>query len=276
MQKEDFFTQIGQFRRSSVGKVPPLKASYDLLNNVIELLFPILSRKECNSLDKEFEGVTKQVTQLLQTINYEKNQAQLLALQFIDSFPAIYDLLIKDATAIYEGDPAAESIEEVMVSYPGFYAVCIYRIAHELYKQNVPVLPRLFTEYGHKQTGIDIHPGAQIGESFCIDHGTGIVIGETTVIGNHVKIYQGVTLGALSVTKDKAGKKRHPTINDSVTIYSGTTILGGKTIIGHDTIIGGNVWLTESVEPYSIVLNKSEVYVKNKNPEYDHIIDFVI
>jgi serine O-acetyltransferase len=184
--------------------------------------------------------------------------------------------LLKDAEAIYNGDPAAESIEEVIVSYPGFYAICVYRISHELYKLNIPILPRLFSEYAHKKTGIDIHAGAKIEESFCIDHGTGIVIGETTIIGKHVKIYQGVTLGALSVTKDKAGKKRHPSIENNVTIYAGSTILGGKTTIGANSIIGGNAWLTESVEPYSVVLNKSEVYVKNKNPEYESVIDFVI
>ncbi|HAN00311.1 MAG TPA: serine acetyltransferase [Marinilabiliales bacterium] len=276
MNNKEFFNQIGQFRRSSVGKVPPLRASYRLLNDIVEFLFPILSKRDCPSVEQEFESIHEQTIRLLQSISYEKEQTVIVADQFIGSFPKIYDLLIKDATAIYEGDPAAEAIEEVIVSYPGFYAICIYRIAHELYQLNIPVLPRLFSEYGHKHTGIDIHPGAQIGEAFCIDHGTGVVIGETTQIGNHVKMYQGVTLGALSVSKEKAGKKRHPTIEDNVTIYSGTTILGGKTVVGHHSIIGGNVWLTDSVEPYSIVLNKSEIFVKNKNPEYDTVIDFVI
>lgn len=276
MNKESFLSQIGQFRKSAVGKVPSVKNSHLLLRNIISLLFPILSKKDKVDLETELNNIEILANCLLQSINYTDIQAKELTSKIIDSFEEIYKLLLKDAQAIYEGDPAAETIEEVIVSYPGFYAITIYRIAHVLYDLNIPVLPRLFAEYAHKETGIDIHPGARIGESFCIDHGTGIVIGETSEIGKRVKIYQGVTLGALSVSKEKAGTKRHPTIGDDVTIYSGTTILGGKTRIEHHSIIGGNVWLTASVEPYSIVLNKSEIYVKNKNPEYDQVIDFVI
>lgn len=276
MNKESFFKQIGQFRRNAAGKVPSVKNSQLLLRSVISLLFPILSKKDKIDLEADLNHIEIQLSCLLQSINYTDVQANELTQAFIDRFEAVYHLLIKDAEAIYKGDPAAESIEEVIVSYPGFFAITIHRIAHELYKLNIPVLPRLFSEYGHKETGIDIHPGASIGESFCIDHGTGVVIGETTEIGSQVKIYQGVTLGALSVNKEKAGSKRHPTIRDHVTIYSGTTILGGKTVIGNHSVIGGNVWLTHSVEDYSIVLNKNEVYVKNKNPEYDQVIDFVI
>jgi serine O-acetyltransferase len=276
MNKESFFKQIGQFRRNAAGKVPSVKNSQLLLRSVISLLFPILSKKDKIDLEADLNHIEIQLSCLLQSISYTDVQANELTQAFIDRFETVYHLLIKDAEAIYKGDPAAESIEEVIVSYPGFFAITIHRIAHELYKLNIPVLPRLFSEYGHKETGIDIHPGASIGESFCIDHGTGIVIGETTEIGKHVKIYQGVTLGALSVSKEKAGSKRHPTIRDYVTIYSGTTILGGKTVIGNHSVIGGNVWLTHSVEDYSIVLNKNEVYVKNKNPEYDQVIDFVI
>ncbi|MGE4290005.1 MAG: serine O-acetyltransferase [Salinivirgaceae bacterium] len=276
MNKESFFKQIGQFRRNAVGKVPSVKNSQLLLRSVISLLFPILSKKDKIDLESDLNHIEIQLSCLLQSISYTDVQANELTQAFIDRFEAVYQLLIKDAEAIYKGDPAAESIEEVIVSYPGFFAITIHRIAHELYKLNIPVLPRLFSEYGHKETGIDIHPGASIGASFCIDHGTGVVIGETTEIGKQVKIYQGVTLGALSVNKDKAGSKRHPTIGDHVTIYSGTTILGGKTVVGNHSVIGGNVWLTHSVEDYSIVLNKNEVYVKNKNPEYDQVIDFVI
>jgi serine O-acetyltransferase len=276
MNKESFFKQIGQFRRNAAGKVPSVKNSQLLLRSIISLLFPILSKKDKIDLEADLNHIEIQLSCLLQSISYTDVQANELTQAFIDRFESVYQLLIKDAEAIYKGDPAAESIEEVIVSYPGFFAIVIHRIAHELYKLKIPVLPRLFSEYGHKETGIDIHPGASIGESFCIDHGTGVVIGETTQIGKQVKIYQGVTLGALSVHKEKAGSKRHPTILDHVTIYSGTTILGGKTIIGSHSVIGGNVWLTHSVEDYSIVLNKNEIYVKNKNPEYDQVIDFVI
>ena len=184
---------------------------------------------------------------------------------FLERLPAVKALLMKDVTALYEGDPAAKSREEILLCYPGFYAITIYRLAHELYRLNVPLIPRIMTEYAHEKTGIDIHAGATIGEYFFIDHGTGIVVGETTVIGDSVKLYQGVTLGALSTRGGQKlrGKRRHPTIEDNVTIYAGATILGGKTTVGHDSVIGGNVWLTDCVEPFSIVLNKSNVYVKN-------------
>ena len=276
MNKESFLKQIGQFRNNAKGKVPKVKQSYELLKSITELLFPILSKDDELNIPDKFDSICQQTTSILQSINYSKDKAELTCTKFIDSFENIYTSLLNDAQAIYEGDPAAESIEEVIISYPGFYAICVYRIANELQKLNIPILPRLFSEYAHKKTGIDIHPGAKIGKSFCIDHGTGIVIGETTIIGNNVKIYQGVTLGALSVTKEKAGKKRHPNIENNVTIYAGSTILGGKTTIGNNSIIGGNAWLTNSIEPHSMVLNKSEVYVKNKNPEYDNVIDFVI
>jgi len=163
-----------------------------------------------------------------------------------------------------------------MAAYPGFYATAVHRLSHWLTLQKVPVLPRLFSEYAHSKTGIDIHPGATIGESFSIDHGTGVVIGETTVIGKNVKIYQGVTLGALSVNKELATQKRHPTIEDNVVIYSGATILGGETIIGRDSIIGGNVWLTNSVPSNSVVYHKSEIGVKDILPSNNSATNFVI
>jgi len=208
------------------------------------------------------------------TINHEKQAATHTA-QFMDTLPSIYQLLRKDAEAIYAFDPAAHSIMEVMAAYPGFYAITIHRIAHQLWLQQLPFLPRLLAEIAHSETGIDIHPGATIGGAFAIDHGTGIVIGETSVIGNNVKIYQGVTLGAINVSKEYAQTKRHPTIEDNVVIYSGATILGGDTIIGHDSIIGGNVWLTASILPNSVVYHKSEVKVKGKDP-FDEPINFVI
>ena len=187
----------------------------------------------------------------------------------------MYEALLKDAEAILQFDPAAESIEEVLVAYPGFYATAVYRLSNILWRHGVKILPRVFAEYAHSKTGIDIHPGATIGSSFFIDHGTGVVIGESAVIGNHVKIYQGVTLGALSVNKDQAKSKRHPTIEDNVVIYSGATILGGDTVIGENSVIGGNVWLTNSVLPQSIVYHKSEISIRDKNP-LPEVLNFVI
>ena len=169
------------------------------------------------------------------------------AIALIEEIPEIRRKIQLDTTATLNGDPAAKSNEEVVLSYPGLEAILVYRIAHFLYKSGVPIIPRIMSEHVHGKTGIDIHPGATIGESFFIDHGTGVVIGETCLIGNNVKIYQGVTLGALSVKKNLQNKKRHPTIEDDVTIYANATILGGETIIGHGSIIGGNTWVTESV-----------------------------
>jgi serine O-acetyltransferase len=168
---------------------------------------------------------------------------------FLEALPKIRNTLFTDLDATFEGDPAAKSKEEIVFCYPGFYAIMVYRVAHLLYELGVPFIPRMMAEYAHGKTGIDINPGATIGEYFFIDHGTGIVIGETTVIGKHVKIYQNVTLGALSPRKGQmlAGKKRHPTVQDNVTIYSGASILGGETVIGEGAVIGGNCFLTESV-----------------------------
>ncbi|GAB2768855.1 serine O-acetyltransferase EpsC [Salinimicrobium soli] len=183
---------------------------------------------------------------------------------YCSKLPGILELLNKDATAIANNDPAANSVEEVYLSYPGFFAIAVYRLSHEFYKMNLPLLPRLMTEWAHKLTGTDINPGAQIGESFFIDHATGVVIGETAVIKNNVKLYQGVTLGALYVERDLRNQKRHPTIEDNVTIYANATILGGQTIIGADSIIGGNTWLTTSVAPNSFVTHSPQIKIKNR------------
>jgi serine O-acetyltransferase len=179
----------------------------------------------------------------------------------VKSLPDIQRILQTDIVAAYEGDPAAKSTMEVVMSYPAFYAIAVHRIAHLLYEMNAPLVPRIMTEYAHSRTGIDIHPGATIGPGFFIDHGTGVVIGETCFIGNNVKLYQGVTLGALSFEKDANGRlikgiKRHPNVEDNVVIYAGATILGGETTIGRNSEIGGNVWLTHSVPPYSKVYNQ--------------------
>jgi serine O-acetyltransferase len=183
--------------------------------------------------------------------------------RFMDALGGIYALLQRDAQALYEGDPAARSLDEVILTYPGFYAVATYRLAHALHGLGLPLVPRLLTEMAHRHTGVDIHPGARIGERFVIDHGTGVVIGETCVIGSGVKLYQGVTLGALTVEKELADHRRHPTLEDRVVVYANATILGGGTVIGHDSVIGGNAWITASVPPHSLVSRKSEVRVRS-------------
>jgi len=181
---------------------------------------------------------------------------------FISKLPLILENLDLDAIELFNNDPASNSIEEVYLAYPGFYAIAIYRFSHELFLLNIPLIPRLMSEYAHSKTGTDIHPGATIGKSFFIDHATGTVIGETSIIKDHVKIYQGVTLGALQVSKELRNTKRHPTVENNVTIYANATILGGKTIIGENSIIGGNVWVTESIPKNSLVYHKPETRLK--------------
>lgn len=181
---------------------------------------------------------------------------------YLKSFPKILEKLQLDAQAFLDSDPAANSIEEIYLAYPGFYAIAVYRFSHELYLKGFPLVPRLMTEYAHRLTGTEINAGAQIGDSFFIDHATGTIIGETVIIKNNVKIYQGVTLGAKYVTRDLKGSKRHPTVEDNVIIYANATILGGDTIIGANSIIGGNVWLTKSVPEKSIISNTKEVKVR--------------
>ena len=213
-------------------------------------------------------GVNNSIAQLASGLEREiallgpDLDAKALSARFVEALPEIRRLVDTDIAAAYDGDPAATSRMEVVMAYPGLYAVTVHRLAHELYRLKVPIVPRVMSELAHSKTGIDIHPGATIGERFFIDHGTGVVIGETTVIGNNVKIYQGVTLGALSFPKDEStgmlmkGHKRHPNVEDNVVIYAGATILGGDTVIGHDSEIGGNVWLMESIPPHSRVYNK--------------------
>jgi serine O-acetyltransferase len=251
----------------------------EYLKELIDFLFPHFSSKVYYSpddvlaklqlLERNLIGIIK-----LLNSNFAKDAAEI-SRKFIEQIPELHDKLWEDANAIFKGDPAAETVDEVILAYPGFMAIVIYRLAHELYKLKLPIIPRIITEYGHEITGIDIHPGAQIGSPFFIDHGTGIVIGETSVIGKNVKIYQGVTLGALSVDKKLAQTKRHPTIEDDVIIYSQAVILGGDTVIGKNSIIGGNAWITQSIPENSIVYNKSEVRVRS-NTEFENTIDFII
>ncbi|MFC6268994.1 serine O-acetyltransferase [Frigoriflavimonas asaccharolytica] len=224
---------------------------------------------ELSNIELRLEQFKKELKEIIHSVSGEDAHAKVEILFAV--FPKIYEMLENDAQTILENDPAANSIDEVMISYPGFFAIAVYRFAHELYKINIPLIPRIWTEFAHSRTGIDINSGAEIGSHFFIDHGTGIVIGETTVIGDYVKIYQGVTLGALSVAKNLQNIKRHPTIENGVVIYANATILGGETIIGEHSLIGGNVWITESVAANSVVFHKGQVTVKNKYPNEEPI-----
>lgn len=197
-------------------------------------------------------------------------KAQEVSLEFFQEIPAVRALVQSDVQAAYDGDPAATSKDEVIFCYPGLFAITVYRLAHVLYTLNVPMLPRIMTEHAHSVTGIDIHPGATVGKNFFIDHGTGIVIGETTVIGDHVKIYQGVTLGGLTTRGGQSlrGQKRHPTIEDHVTIYAGASVLGGETVVGRDSVIGANSFITKSIPPCTTVsIRNQELQMKARNCE---------
>ncbi len=199
-----------------------------------------------------------------------------LAERFFSGLADVHQRLTEDAQAIYQGDPAARSVDEVILTYPGFFAIAYFRVANLLHRLGLPLLPRLLTEHAHEKTGIDLHPGASIGRRFCIDHGTGIVIGETTFIGDGVKLYQGVTLGALTVEKTLADSKRHPTIEDEVVIYAGATILGGQTVVGHHSIIAGNAFVTGSVPANSVVTRKNEVRPRGSSASPFDELDYVI
>jgi serine O-acetyltransferase len=216
---------------------------------------PTGDKKRFAIIAPSLAGVLRDRALLIRAV---RDRGHEVALALLEEIPGIREILATDIQAAYDGDPAARSTDEIIFSYPGIFAITIYRVAHKLHDLGVPLLPRIMTEHAHNLTGIDIHPGARIGERFCIDHGTGIVIGETTEIGRDVRIYQGVTLGALSLPKDAGemlrGKKRHPTIEDDVIIYSGATILGGDTVIGARSVIGGNVWITHSVPPDTKVI----------------------
>ena len=234
---------------------------YDIGNNMSMVIEDIAFRLNKQIAIASRYGQNPDEEKLIAT----KEEAQKITLQFLQKIPEIREFLATDVDAVFDGDPAAESADEIIFAYPGLYAITIFRFAHVLYQLKVPVIPRIMTEIAHSKTGIDINPGATIGKYFMIDHGTGIVIGETTEIGEHVKVYQGVTLGALSTSGGRKlfNKKRHPTIEDYVTIYSGASILGGDTVIGRGSVIGGNVFLTKSVAP------DTKVSVKNQELRYN-------
>lgn len=241
------------------------------LNDALDFIIPGMVRKNFQN-EKELAVVLavhfEDLRRILKVLEKDSTVESILTL-YQEELLSLTGKIENDARAMHEGDPAAKNLSEVLICYPGLFAIATYRLAHFFYQHNVSLFPRLLSEIAHDKTGIDIHPGAKIGEAFFIDHGTGIVIGESAIIGQHVKIYQGVTLGALSVDKSMAQTKRHPTIEDHCVIYSHATILGGDTIIGAHSVIGGNVWMTKSVSPHSVVYHKSEVKLdKNKNAEF--------
>jgi serine O-acetyltransferase len=244
----------------------------------LELLFPHFAAEvggRAGEVADELAALRTLLTDALRLPGAHCNDPDAVVNRFEAELPAIRTALLLDARAISDGDPAAESIDEIILAYPGFFATAVYRIAHELHGSGVPLVPRVLTEIAHRDTGIDIHPGARIGQSFAIDHGTGIVIGETALLGARVKLYQGVTLGALSVNKRMARTKRHPTIGDDVVIYANATILGGDTVIGAGSRIGGNVWLTQSVPAHSVVTPTARVE-RHEGDSGDELLDFNI
>ena len=274
--------------------LPQLDKIIEILNDFKEVLYPGYRRRQGlhggnvsyyvgNLVDRIFNELSTQIARALQheDVVFESRgewnsfleQGEQLTLKLLERLPEIRRVLATDVQAAYDGDPACKSLDEVIFCYPGLDAITVHRIAHELYLLNVPFIPRMMAEWSHKETGIDIHPGATIGDSFFIDHGTGVVIGETTVIGKQVKLYQGVTLGALSFPADSDGNiirtmKRHPTIDDRVVVYASATILGGETIVGHDSVIGSSVWLTRSVQPHTTVtLEKPKLRMRADSKE---------
>ena len=262
-----------------INNQPDKRAIVDVVEKMMKILYPgyysdkvykiySLSNNMAATIEDVIFNLKKQIMIVLKYSNREKfvteqeleDKAKKITLEFMRKIPSIREIIETDIDAAYEGDPAADSKDEIIFSYPGLYAISVYRMAHELQLLSVPMIPRIMTEYAHTVTGIDIHPGAVIGKYFFIDHGTGIVIGETTEIGDHVKIYQGVTLGGLSTRGGQKlnEKKRHPTIGNNVTIYSGASILGGETLIGDDVVVGGNTFIVNSVEKGTRVSAKKQ------------------
>ena len=260
--------------------LPSYREIVEILGDIREILYPGYGRRQNlhfgnvgyhvgDLIDSLHDRLTVQITRALRHDCKSKDletdfeaEAQVLAVRVLESIPELGRVLADDVRAAYDGDPAAKNLDEIIFCYPGVAAVTVFRIAHELFKLGVPLIPRMMTEYAHGKTGIDIHPGATIGRRFFIDHGTGVVIGETTNIGTGVKVYQGVTLGALSFPRDENGNilrdhKRHPTIEDDVVIYANATILGGRTVIGHNSVVGSSAWLTRSIPPYTTVTIES-------------------
>ena len=283
-RREDTYDHIG------AALIPSWTEVVEIVDLLRDILFPgYFGDQHISEVDLEYHlgaevtlAFDKLAAQIARTVRHDclryrqicsqcVERGQMETANFLAKVPDLRAVLATDVRAAYEGDPAAKTHDEIVFAYPGLFAIMVYRLAHELWLQNVPLLPRMMTEYAHGKTGIDIHPGATIGESFFIDHGTGVVIGETTIVGDRVRLYQGVTLGAKSVPRDEQGDlmrtaKRHPTIEDDVTVYSNATILGGDTVVGARSIIGGNVWLTESVPADTVVLLEHPPLVFRSHP----------
>ncbi len=273
MTDEEIFINTLLKAHKDATRCPPPNKVVDFFDDLLDLLFPEFaeSRFTDETAIKGRISELKKELRLLLDKNAEcmRSQEEEIVDQIFDGFPSVRSRLLDDIEAIYMGDPAAKSKAEVVRTYPGFYAIAAYRVAHHLLELGIKLIPRIISENAHRETGIDIHPGAKIGDHFCIDHGTGIVIGETSVVGSHVKIYQGVTLGGISVKKEDARRKRHPTVEDNVVLYAGATILGGETVIGKNSIIGGNVWLTKSVPA------NSKIYYQAKMTNTEGEIDTI-
>jgi serine O-acetyltransferase len=263
---ESFIALLHQTHKLEWEATPKIRDCVVWLSDLFEFLFP---NNHANKLSVYGGQLKKNQIDLenilLSYLDPKDIEIAFAVNSFYDSLTDVYQDLRLDASMIYEKDPAASSIHEVIVSYPGFYAIAVYRIAHRLTQLSIPILPRILSEYAHGKTGVDIHPRASIGVPFCIDHGTGIVIGATSIIGKNVTIYQGVTLGASQVSKQLSETKRHPTVEDNVIIYARSTVLGGHTTIGHNSVIGGSVFLTKSVQAYSHVFNTHQLRIEIKN-----------
>jgi len=258
-----FLHRLFQTHKSCPSCPTPTEVS-TFFTDLLATLFADFAKLNFQS-EEEFKNhigtLQDELTRILKFSPQQNDEtASVIGAEFFKNLPQLYTTINQDVDAMFEGDPAAKSRSEVIRTYPGFYAISAYRVAHLLHSYGIPEIPRIITEHAHSKTGIDIHPAARIGKNFCIDHGTGIVIGETAIIGDHVKLYQGVTLGALSVSKEDAEKKRHPTLEDHVVVYAGATILGGETVIGSHSIIGGNVWLTRSVPANSKIYYQSKMF----------------
>ena len=290
------YTEVGSINHLGHCPLPKHEVIVSAIDDLMDIIFPGYRRREGlhignvtyhvgDLIDGLHDKLTTQIARALrheerlqrnrgecvEPYDYEA-QGQKLAIAFLQRLPDVRKVLATDVEAAFAGDPACKSRDEVIFCYPGLEAITIHRLAHELHKLGVPFVPRMMSEHSHRRTGIDIHPGATIGNHFFIDHGTGVVIGETCEIGNEVKIYQGVTLGALSFPRDEEGRivreaKRHPTIEDRVVLYANATVLGGRTIVGHDSVVGSNVWLTSSIDPYTtVVMEKPNLRVRQSAP----------
>lgn len=300
----DTYRSVGSINHLGHCPLPNYEAVAEILEDLKEIIYPGYRRREGLHLGNVTYHVgdlvdglhDKLTTQIGRALRHDARASgveididcdfealgQVKAIEFLERIPHLRQMLALDVQAAYDGDPAVSNLDEIIFCYPGLEAITVYRLAHELYGLEVPLIPRMMTEWAHSKTGIDIHPGATIGRYFFIDHGTGVVIGQTCEIGEHVKLYQGVTLGALSFPTDSDGNlvrgtKRHPTIEDGVVIYANATVLGGMTVVGHDSVIGSSVWLTRSVEPRStVVLEKPKLRIRADAEELNAVLDYQI